>query len=573
MGGPPRPSLELFDTCPNLSYNLTKMNQRKALLFFPILAALLALALLHAAARAQAGSIGPAGTIDTPQTTPAAPSQDPPAPGIPAGYPLMSAADWQDFNDFITSMPATLTLPATIRVAVTGDWRCDVDAPYTVTVVNFVDYLQHVLPNEWPYYYRDESLRAGAMATKMFAWYWVARGGWRPAEFDVWDSTCSQWYAPQNPTRPSTDRAIAYTWDWRLATAAGEIFPTYYRADSDSCPLGTCMSQEGSNELANKDYTWDEILRYYYSERSPQLIYPRTFPAGWALQFNGLPGDSGENRLLIPLDDPTTDEPGPPVDVGAQDFTIEWWLRASPSAYPTTSLTLTCGVGQDWTLGSILLDRWLPEPNPGYGVSLHAGRLLVGVTGQPLSGSQTISDSLTLCGNAVVVDDRWHHIAVQRRAVDGQLWLYVDGRLDASAGGPDGDISYPDALTPTLPGTPYLAVGAWRHDAVSQTSAAPPDLFYRGWLDELRFSSTLRYTQPFSLPNAVFTPDAATLALYHFDEALGNTIHDTSAAPGGPSHAQRLYGGSVNGPEWWPSDLYPRYTHRIALPLILKDLP
>ena len=542
------------------------MNYRRlALLFIPILTALFTLGMLHVAARAQAAFASQQSQLPllshTKKVLP---------PTHPANYQLMSTEDWLDFQRFLVTMPATLTMPSTIRVAMTGDWHCEPTATYTVEVVNFNSYVRHVLPNEWPHYWRKEALRAGAMAAKMFAWYWIDRGGWRPDEFDVWDSTCSQWYAPDNPTRNSTDQAIYYTWNWRMVNGSGLLFQPYYKQNDYEyeCTPGICMSQEGSNEMANDGYTWDEILLHYYSIRNPQLIYPYTYPAGWSLQFNGLPGDVDENRLLIPVDDPETNQPGPPVDVGAEDFTIEWWMRARSSDYPTTSITITCGASQDWITGSIVLDRWMPEQGGGYGVSLESGRVLFGVTGQ------TISDSLTLCGNADVVDGQWHHVAVERRASDGQVWLFVDGQLDAAADGPDGDISYPDTLTPTYPSTPYLAVGTWRHDDTGPSGTPPADPFYRGWLDELRFSDLLRYTQPFSLPQTVFITDANTLALYHFDEALGNTIHDTSGAAGGPSDGLRLYGGTVDGPEWQPSGLFrPVYEYSTILPLVMRLFP
>ena len=49
---------------------------------------------------------------------------------------------------------------------------------------------------------------------------------------------------------------------------------------------------------------------------------------------------------------------------------------------------------------------------------------------------------------------------------------------------------------------------------------------------------------------------------------LGVTLFDTSGASGGPSDAERFYGGSPNGPEWYTSDLDPKY--RVFFPVILK---
>ena len=52
-------------------------------------------------------------------------------------------------------------------------------------------------------------------------------------------------------------------------------------------------------------------------------------PAGHALQFCGT-GEDDVDRVKVVVDDPTNSDPGPPADVGATDFTLEWWMRASP---------------------------------------------------------------------------------------------------------------------------------------------------------------------------------------------------------------------------------------------------
>ncbi len=64
-------------------------------------------------------------------------------------------------------------IPATIRVRVTGYAYCDTSRPYTVQVVDFKDYVKHVLPNEWISSWPGEALRAGAMAAKMYAWTYI----------------------------------------------------------------------------------------------------------------------------------------------------------------------------------------------------------------------------------------------------------------------------------------------------------------------------------------------------------------------------------------------------------------
>jgi len=186
---------------------------------------------------------------------------------------------------------------------------------------------------------------------------------------------------------------------------------------------------------------------------------------------------------------------------------------------------------------------------------------------------------LTICGTTPVDDGEWRHVAVQRNRwdgvyPDGQLWLWVDGLLEAAAAGPGGDVSYPDngvpgsfcGLTGDQPCTdsdPYLVIGAAKDDTGS------PSPSFRGWVDELRISNVVRYYNPFAPPAQAFAPDANTIALYHFNEGAGDLIFETSGFHGGPSNGQRKFGGDPAGPQWVPSDLFLPF--KLYLPLILDD--
>jgi hypothetical protein len=53
---------------------------------------------------------------------------------------------------------------------------------------------------------------------------------------------------------------------------------------------------------------------------------------------------------------------------------------------------------------------------------------------------------------------------------------------------------------------------------------------YTGLIDEVRISKVIRYTEAgFALPTSAFTPDADTVALYHFDEAINGVVKDASS--------------------------------------------
>lgn len=237
------------------------------------------------------------------------------------------------------------------------------------------------------------------------------------------------------------------------------------------------------------------------------------------------------------------DAPARPADLGASDFTIEFWLRALPGDNGSTT---ACHPSADaWIVGNILLDRdiWGPGDFGDFGLSLMDGKIAFGV--------HNGSAGATICGATAVDDGLWHHLAVTRRRFAGsgrpagEIRLFLDGSEDAPAlDGPDGDLSYRDGRSGST-WDPFLVLGAEKHDAGAEYPS------YRGWLDELRLSISLRYAGSFTPAARPFASDGATAALFSFDEGAGGQARDRSGAVGGPSHAQvRIGGGPPPGPEW-----------------------
>lgn len=250
--------------------------------------------------------------------------------------------------------------------------------------------------------------------------------------------------------------------------------------------------------------------------------------AGTSLRFygNGVAAP-GLDRVRIPIDGPER-----PADIGATDFTIEFWLRAAPGANGSPA----CQPGNDtWVNGNIIVDRDIFNAGDygDYGISLYGGQIAFGVNNGS-SGS-------TLCGATNVANNQWRHIAVVRVRDTGLMQIYVDGALDGSVTGPTGDVSYRNGRPTNRPNDPYIVIGAEKHDY----GAAYPS--FRGWVDELRLSTVRRYNGSFTRPTGPFTPDANTAALYHFDEGSGDVVGDSS---GGGSHGTRYFGGSPAGPVW-----------------------
>jgi hypothetical protein len=244
---------------------------------------------------------------------------------------------------------------------------------------------------------------------------------------------------------------------------------------------------------------------------------------GMSLRFHGNPS-AEVDRIKVPID------PQVAADLGG-DLTIEFWLKTEPGANPATS----CQAGSDgWTYGNVILDRDVfGNGDYGeYGVSLSGGRIAFGVG---RGGKQQ-----TICGLIDVADGRWHHVALTRRFADGVMRIYVDGTESAQGVGPAGDISYRDGRPTGLSTDPFLLIGAAKSDEGLGTHG------YSGALDELRLSSSIRYTTPFDRPIAPFTADAGTALLFHFDEGPAgpcvSSILDTS---GRATHGQCRHGGSA----------------------------
>jgi hypothetical protein len=292
-------------------------------------------------------------------------------------------------------------------------------------------------------------------------------------------------------------------------------------------------------------------------------------PAGASsLRFFGHGGSAGENfvfpdRVKILVSPPSV------ANIGAGDFTIEFFLRSPTDA--NFNAAQPCGFGIDWVNGNILIDRDRYGQGRKFGIALLDGRVAFGASDSSLS--------YTLCGATDLRDDAWHHVAVERRASDGRLRIWLDGLPDAEGpvnGGPTGDMSYPAAA---LPGDycspdggagssscensdPYLVFGAEKHGFGG--------INFTGWLDEIHLSSTLRYTAPFPAPTAPFSPDGSTLALYHLDEGQGSDVLDASP---GSSDGTIFFGGDPPaGPVWsseTPVAARPTGLPALATPAIL----
>lgn len=231
-------------------------------------------------------------------------------PGTPAPAAAASCSGWT----------SETTPPTTIRVfrSATG----------AVETVEFRAYVANVLSREWISSWTAESIRAGALAVKQYAWYQVLH--WRGytntdgACFDVFDTTRDQVYNPALPTYGPMVAAVDATWS-TLALKSGHVFATYYNAGAWNEPCGANvngwqMFQWGSQACGLAGLSAAEILATYYAGvevvAAPPPAPPPPTPAPTATP-TATPTPSlppGSSPTAAPTPAPTPPPPPPPVE-------------------------------------------------------------------------------------------------------------------------------------------------------------------------------------------------------------------------------------------------------------------
>ncbi len=189
-------------------------------------------------------------------------------------------------------------MPASVRVYRTQQG--------VVEVVPFRDYLKHVLPLEWAPTWGANALKAGAMAAKTYAWYWVNKGGKQSLlAADLKDNDEDQVYDP-NVSYASTDAAVDATFDY-VMTMNGSLFQSQYCAGSympypdGDCPWGgPYMTQWGSSYHADHKRSWGWILQFYYPGA---MISPD--PPGGGYDGTPPPTAPAQPTAVTPLVQPT----------------------------------------------------------------------------------------------------------------------------------------------------------------------------------------------------------------------------------------------------------------------------
>lgn len=153
--------------------------------------------------------------------------------------------------------------------------------PYTINVqgygaVNFVSYCTTVAACEINTLTTTNGSRAAAMAIKMFSMHCVNNAA-TGSNYDV--TLNQQSYVPGTQISNTASAAISYAMSNFLLDCYGANFRTFYRKQYNSTGAasyavyhGGVLSQLGCDSLANANYSWQNILKYYYT-RSTSIPY------------------------------------------------------------------------------------------------------------------------------------------------------------------------------------------------------------------------------------------------------------------------------------------------------------
>jgi len=128
----------------------------------------------------------------------------------------------------------------------------------------------------------------------------------------------------------------------------------------------------------------------------------RTGRWGKALLFDG-----SDDHVVVP-------------HVISDSFSISFWLSTTQS---------TGSASAPWTQGFGLVDAG----DPGFGVALSGGAISF--------GASSVVSTTHIHSGAFVADGAWHHVVATRDALTGELALYIDGALKASAIGVSGTLT------------------------------------------------------------------------------------------------------------------------------------
>lgn len=208
----------------------------------------------------------------------------------------------------------------------------------------------------------------------------------------------------------------------------------------------------------------------------------------------------------------------------AQVSTAQSKFGGASSLYDGTGDYLQIANNTDFNLGTALT-VWTVECWTRYATL--PGANYVGIIGKAQSGTANgwglyvtnsgnsnvlawgSSASAFVNGNTTVSANAWHHVVAVRNG--SSFKMFLDGAEVYTTA------SYTNKTDPTA----NLLIG----NSLSSTgSAFSGDLFWTGYIDEIRISNTARYSAAFTSPTAAFVNDANTLLLIHANGTNASTV-------------------------------------------------
>src|SRR5450759_62276 len=202
-----------------------------------------------------------------------------------AAAALLAATFW---------LPAISSPPVVQAAACTG-WSSTTTPPPTIRVlrstgvvqtVDFETYVKVVMPAEWPPTWPIESMRAGAVAIKQYAWYYTMhyRSGLTGVGgcADVYDSSNDQIYKPETYSPAAAHiQEVESTWSESIFKNGSFVFTGYRPGSTDVCGAdadGSHLYQKSARGCALAGKSGEEILQIYYG---PGLVIqtPTTYHA------------------------------------------------------------------------------------------------------------------------------------------------------------------------------------------------------------------------------------------------------------------------------------------------------
>jgi hypothetical protein len=203
----------------------------------------------------------------------------------------------------LLAVAASLPSTALASGSCTG-WTSTIVPPDTIKVlrrdgkvvtVNFKRYVRKVMASgEWPYTLPRALLRAGAQATKQFAWYHSLKGnhrrGFVTADgecFDVVATTQDQLYKSGATVHRKQRRATNAIWDLSLHRNDRFILTQYRRGQRVPCASdvdGRRLFARSAKRCARAGWSGKRILRTYYSTSNTVALV--SGPIGYAVAYD-----------------------------------------------------------------------------------------------------------------------------------------------------------------------------------------------------------------------------------------------------------------------------------------------